>query len=322
MRIAFLELCHTDPAVVARVADRLTENKNFDVYVHLDAKMDIAPFEAALSRKRRVFFVRNRKKVYWGGYNAVEATIEMMKAALGSNRGYDYFMLLQNLDYPIRSNDYIESFFEQNAGKEFIRGCRIAKSKDWHYARKYRLYNKRDDDFYITGKSTLKRYMRYLGLLLCSVATIHFNGVIKDRDEKIDIYYGAAQWAVTQACARFIVKFSESHSAFNKKMMHIQFPDEEYFHTIVHNSAFRYRCIRYDEPEKRWLVNWRNLHYFEYPREITVFTEKDFEKIMQQDALFVRKVKTGISDRLMDMIDEAVACERGSYGTGNRAEPE
>jgi len=308
MRIAFLELCHTDPAVVARVADRLTENKNFDVYVHLDAKVDIAPFEAALSRNSRVFLVRNRKKVYWGGYNAIEATIELLKAALDSNREYDYFMLLQNLDYPIRSNEYIENFFEQNAGKEFIRGCRIAKSKDWHYARKYRLYNKRDDDFYISDKSTLKRYLRYLRMLLCSVTTIHFNGVIKENGRIFEIYYGAAQWAVTQACARFMVKFAEDHPAFNKKMMHVQFPDEEYFHTIVHNSAFKYRCVRYDEPEKRWLVNWRNLHYFEYPREITVFAEGDFDKIMQQDALFVRKVKTGISDRLMDMIDEAVAC--------------
>ena len=145
-------------------------------------------------------------------------------------------------------------------------------------------------------------------MLLCSVTTIHFNGVIKEKDEVFDIYYGAAQWAITKACARFIVKFAEAHPAFNKKMMHVQFPDEEYFHTIVHNSEFKYMCVRYDEPEKRWLVNWRNLHYFEYPREITVFTEKDFDKIMRQDALFVRKVKTGKSDRLMDMIDETVAC--------------
>lgn len=302
-----MELCHSDPAVVERVADRLTENENFDIYVHLDAKVDIAPFEAALSRISRVFFIRNRKKVYWGGYNAVEATIELLRAALDSNRDYDYFVLLQNLDYPIRSNEYIENFFEQKAGKEFIRGCRIAKSKDWHYARKYRLYNKRDDDFYITAKSTLKRYLRYLRMLLCSVTTIHFNGVIKENDGIFEIYYGAAQWAITQVCARFMVRFAEDHPSFNKKMMHIQFPDEEYFHTIVHNSVFKYRCVRYDEPEKRWLVNWRNLHYFEYPREVTVFDEKDFDKIMQQDALFVRKVRTGISDRLMDMIDDAVA---------------
>jgi hypothetical protein len=277
------------------------------MYIHVDAKTDITPFESALSRNNRVIFLRDRKKVYWGGYNAVEATVELLRTALDSDRNYDYFVLLQNLDYPTRSNSFIEKFFEQNAGKEFIRGCRIAKSKDWHYTRKYKIYNKRDDDFFITNKSTLKRYFRYLQMLLCSVTTIRFNGVIKEKDGDFGIYYGAAQWAVTQACARFMVKFADSHPIFNERMRHIQFPDEEYFHTVVHNSAFKYRCVKYDEPEKRWLVNWRNLHYFEYPREITVFTERDFDKIMRQDALFVRKVKTGISDRLMDMIDEAVA---------------
>ena len=305
MRIAFLELCHCDPAVVARVANRLTENPNFAMYIHVDAKADIVPFEGALSQNSRVFFLRNRKKVYWGGYNAVEATIELLRAALGSDSNYDYFVLLQNLDYPIRSNAYIEKYFEQNTGKEFIRGCRIANSKDWHYARKYKIYNKRDDDFYIINKSMLKRYMRYLMVLSHSVTTIHFNGVIKEKSAVYEMYYGAAQWAVTRACARFIVEFAENHPVFNEIFKHIQFPDEEYFHTIVHNSVFKYRCVKYDEPEKRWLVNWRNLHYFEYPREITIFNEKDFQKIMQQDVLFVRKVKTGISDRLMDMIDEA-----------------
>ena len=302
-----MELCHCDPAVVARVADRLTENANFDMYIHVDAKVDITPFESALSHNNQIVFLRNRKKVYWGGYNAVEAAAELLRTALDSDRNYDYFMLLQNLDYPIRSNSFIEKFFEQNAGKEFIRGCRIAKSKDWHYTRKYKIYNKRDDDFYTTNKSTLKRYLRYLQMLLYSFNTIYSDGIIREKNAEYELYYGAAQWAVTRACARFITKFADSHPVFNEKMRSIQFPDEEYFHTIVHNSEFKYKCVKYDEPEKRWLVNWRNLHYFEFPKAVTVFDEKDFDKIMQQDALFVRKVKTGISDRLMNMIDEANA---------------
>jgi hypothetical protein len=64
--------------------------------------------------------------------------------------------------------------------------------------------------------------------------------------------------------------------------------------------------VKYDEPVQRWLVNWRNLHYYEYPNDgVTVFTEADYDKIMAEDVLFVRKVRAGVSDVLMDKIDAA-----------------
>jgi len=128
-------------------------------------------------------------------------------------------------------------------------------------------------------------------------------GVITEHGEKLELYYGAAQWAVTRELANHLVGFYDTHSKFNRVMEHIQFPDEEYFHTIVHNSPFKYRCVKYDEPATRWLVNWRNLHYFEYPGVITVLTEKDYDKIMSEDSLFIRKVRTGESNSLMDLID-------------------
>lgn len=304
MKIAFMNLCHCDPTIVARVANKLTQNENFDMYIHVDVKTDIEPFRNLLNQNSQVYFIENRKKVYWGGYNAIEATFELLRAALLSKKKYDYFVLLQNLDYPIRSNAYIEKFFEKNKGTEFIRGCKIARSKDWHYTRKYKIYNKRDDDFYITNHSVIRKYMRYFRLTLQSTTTIGFNGVIKENNQSYNIYYGAAQWGITRECAKYIVEFEKTHPNFNNRMKHIQFPDEEYFHTVVHNSEFKYRCMKYDEPEKRWLVNWRNLHYFEFPKEVTVFNEKDFDKIIKQDVLFIRKVKSGISERLMDMIDE------------------
>lgn len=304
MKIAFLNLCHCEPSIVARVAKKLTKNKNFDMYIHVDAKQDIAPFQQAVDGLERVWFTKKRHKVYWGGYNAIEATCDMMEAALESGRGYDYFVVLQNLDYPIKSNQYIESFFEQNQGTEFIRGCKIAKTKDWHYARKYKIYNKRDDDFYLKNKSKLLKGIHDGILALVSVTTIGFNGIIKEKGEAYDLYYGTAQWAITRECAEYILQFKKTHPKFNKTMAHIQFPDEEYFHTIVHNSEFKYHCVKYDEPEKRWLVNWRNIHYFEYPKEITVFQEKDYEKLIAKEELFIRKVRSGVSDTLMDRIDQ------------------
>lgn len=306
MRIAFLNLCHTDPEIVARVANKLTANPNFDMYIHVDAKSDIEPFRELLKDNKQVYFLEKRQKVYWGGYHAILATYALIEEALASERQYDYVVAMQNLDYPIKSNQYIETFFEKNKGTEYIRGCRIARTDDWHYAEKYKIYNSRDKDFY------LKKHTKPVKLLwdginaLKSIATIGFNGVHKENGQDIELYYGTAQWAVTRECAEYMVEFRKKHPKFDKRMQHIKFPDEEYFHTIVHNSPFRTKCVKYDEPVQRWLVNWRNIHYFEFPREgVVTFTEKDYDKLMQLEELFCRKVRSGVSDKLLDAIDRA-----------------
>lgn len=310
MRIAFLNLCHTDPQMVARVAKKLTANPNFDMYIHVDAKTEMEPFQTLLKDNPQVFFLQDRQRVYWGGYHAILATIALLRAALASDRQYDYVVALQNLDYPIKSNAYIEAFFEKNKGTEYMRGCRIAKTKDWHYAEKYKIYNNRDKDFYLTNTSKLKKIMWDGVNMLKSIKTIGFNGVHKENGETIELYYGTAQWAVTRECAAYLVSFFETHPKFNRRMEHIKFPDEEYFHTVVHNSKFRTSCVKYDEPVQRWLVNWRNIHYFEFPGSgVVTFTEKDFDKLMAREELFCRKVRSGISDKLLERIDQATAIQ-------------
>lgn len=306
MKIAFLNLCHTDPLIVARVAEKLTKNPNFDMYIHVDAKADIQPFKQLLCENRQVYFLEKRQKVYWGGYNAICATIELLRQALASEKKYDYVVALQNLDYPIKSNKYIEDFFEKNKGTEYIRGCRIAKTKDMHYAAKYKIYNNRDKDFYLTNTSKIRKYIWDGVNAIKSIKTITFNGVHKENGEVIELYYGTAQWAITRECAQYIVDFFNTHPKFNKRMEHIKFPDEEYFHTVVHNSRFKKKCVKYDEQPQRWLVNWRNIHYFEFPGTgVVTFEEKDYEKIMSLEEIFIRKVRSGVSDKLLDLIDVA-----------------
>ncbi|MCR5753635.1 MAG: beta-1,6-N-acetylglucosaminyltransferase [Acetatifactor sp.] len=306
MRIAFLNLCHCEPEIVARAARKLCAHPDFDMYIHVDEKQDIASFLEAVKGIPRVYFTGRRYKVYWGGYHAILATMELLRDAFSSQRHYDYFVTLQNLDYPIRSNMEIADFFEADPAREYIRGCNIAHTKVWEFARKYRLYYKKDTPLGGKNQPRLLKlaYNLVMGLLSCT--TIFHNGVIRENGEQYEIHYGCAQWAVTRACAEYILKFHETHPKFNRKMAKMQFPDEEYVHTIVHNSPFKEKNFKYNEPMQKWLVNWRNLHYFEFPKEVTVLDETYYEKIMsQQGILFCRKVKSGVSDKLLEMIDRA-----------------
>ena len=63
-------------------------------------------------------------------------------------------------------------------------------------------------------------------------------------------------------------------------------------------------CFKYDEPIARWLVNWRNLTYFEFPKEVSVMTMKDYQKLLSVPDLFCRKVRSDISKDLLDELDK------------------
>ena len=306
MRIAYLNLCHTDPQLVARAAGRLLEDPDADMYIHVDAKTDIVPFLEAVHGDR-VHFLKKRRKVYWGGFHAVLATLELIRAAASSDRGYDRYVLLQNLDYPIRSWQYIHRFFEEHADTEFIRACRIAGSHDWHFEEKYKILHNFDDDFYLHYPNRAGRILHNGMKYVRSIPHLLFDGVIREKDGNYPVFYGSAQWALTGECAKYVLSFAKGHPEFNRVMRHVKFPDEEYFQTIVHNSPFEKNCSVRSEPEKRWLVNWRNLHYYEYPGTIVTFTEKDYGKLMERpgNELFIRKVRTGESDGLLDLLDQA-----------------
>lgn len=305
MKIAFLNLCHTDPNVVGRVARRLTSYPGFDMYLHIDKKSDEDAFRGNLEGVSNVYFVKNRKNVSWGGYQAIEATLELIKMALASGKKYDYFMLLQNLDYPIKSELEIDAFFKKNQGKQFIRACNISKSKDWHFQEKYKLYHNFDSDFYLRKHCKIVKISHDIYKIIRSIPTLKFNGVIQEGKEQFPVYYGSAQWALTEPCIRYVLEFVKKHPVFCETMRHIKFPDEEFFQTIVHNSPWENTCSHTEEKEKRWLVNWRNLHYYEYPKEIKVFTKEDFGMLQEREELFCRKVRSGISDELMDCLDNA-----------------
>lgn len=293
MKIAFLILCHTDEEHIARLVNKITENENFYAFIHVDKKSDIKKFKKKLDESESVVFLRNRYSISWGGYSAIEATMELIKYA-NKYKNFDRYVLLQGLDYPIKSNEYIYKYFKENANVEFIRGCNITESKDKYFYSRCRYY------LFYENINRFKKIFNKLNYLLDLKLK---SGYIYD-DKKYTVYWGSAQWALTKECIEYIIKFYDKNKKFNEYFKYTFPVDELYFTSIVFNSHFNKMTIKHgDEKEKRGLVNWRNIHYFEYPKEIKVFSEKDYEKLINCKELFCRKVNTSISKALLDKID-------------------
>lgn len=82
MRIAYLILCHMDPKHIKRLTDKVTNGTSDEAFVHVDGNCDVKPFEQALKANSHVHVLNQRVCVYWGGYSSIEATVNLLKAAI------------------------------------------------------------------------------------------------------------------------------------------------------------------------------------------------------------------------------------------------
>lgn len=292
LRLAYIVLAHTDPAHIARLCRKLAADA--DVYVHIEAHSELEPFRAPVADLANVRFVEPRLHCRWGSWNAVAATVSLLENALRGG-DYDRIVFLQGLDYPIKPAGEIRAFFEAHRDTEFLRACDVTASDDPYFKEMCRVvfFRSEEDIFH----KVLEKVMQHGKIYLRS-------GLVPTETGKVHAFWGSAQWALTGACARYVVDFYHSQPTFNKWFRNAFPIDEMYFATVVMNSPFREKTSAGGpEPAKPGLVNWRNLHYFEYPGSIRVYEEKDHEFIGGLQELYIRKVNTAQSTPLLDKLD-------------------
>jgi hypothetical protein len=103
IKIAVLVQVHHRPDLTAHLLDRLS-TPLWNVYVHVDRKTDVVPF-AALSD--RAVFLRRRKRVFWGGFSQVEASLLLLRRAYRDLEN-THFYLMSGQCFPIKSDAEIE----------------------------------------------------------------------------------------------------------------------------------------------------------------------------------------------------------------------
>ena len=66
MKIAFLNLCHCDPDLVARAAGKLGKNENFHMYIHVDQKTSEATVPGKNQRSAKCLLCPESEKSLLG----------------------------------------------------------------------------------------------------------------------------------------------------------------------------------------------------------------------------------------------------------------
>lgn len=284
IKIAYLVIAYTDPEQLKSLVERLTQDA--DVYIHINASVEIEPFLKVLEKNSKPHsfrFSRERYKIVWGGFSILKATFSLMEQAM-ENDSYDRFVLLTGLDYPIKSDDTIQRFFQKYADMEFIhaapvtgemhehlyyRDCRDNRALHWWFGQYNRILKK-------LGKKGKKDFV------VCG-------------GERILLYGIAPKWALSGKCATWLLQFYKNNTKFNRYFQLMHAPDDFYVATAVYHSPFREKIeAERDIFKIIWLPE---------DRGAKVLEEEDLDELVLCDQLYAKKFQSDSSEGLRQILE-------------------
>lgn len=319
-RVAFLILAHDDIHHLHRLCRALGSED--DIYIHIDRKVPLHP-ELVADFPSNVTFVTPRVAAHWADVSIVEATVKLVEAALNRGRNYLRLVLLSGACYPIKPVDALRQRFLRARTRNDIRfGLLDRSDRRWKVSR----FHFRAPALPGWNRSGSLRLADRLARKAVELALRPIDRGFENRFPGIVPYFGSQFWAITPECARFILDYLALRPDFLDYYRHTWAPDEHLFHTIVGNSPFARTTEGPIGPNAN-PSRLTNLHYiperFFIPgsRGTTWVTLEDLDGILQSDRFFVRKVRTGLSDELLDQLDNLVHGEAAAFASAQARRP-
>jgi len=298
MRLAFLIAAHTDPAQLKRLIESLPANAVF--IVHIDAKADLSLFTSLIS-DTRVHFIIDRTNVMWGSIGVVEAQMKMIRRALEmhADEPIDYFLQLSGLDYPLWSNDHMTAFFAEDKDRQHIvTQCMENQGDAAKIYTEHRPFNYKYWPYGSLG-SKFRVALRHIIYGLGIRKKLRFNA----QGEEYVLYKGSMNWAITPNLARLALDYWDHNPEYVRYFHDGHAPDETFIPTLTAHSPFADKAIVIDGAFNG-LESITPLHYMDYAHGTKVLTEDDFDTLVESGKMFCRKVATGKSDKLVNLIDK------------------
>lgn len=291
-----------EPELLGRTVARLAPGR---VFVHVDAKVDETPFVAAIrdADRERVEFVRPRHQVNWAGYSQIRAIRTLMARAIAVTDPDDYLVMMSGQDYPLYTGHYLDEFFTQAQGRQFLRYFRIEESTKAYRSHYYRRHYR---DLPVLTHRPLTPGLRKVRT--ASVLGTNFIARVLPAPQPPDHLtpcFGPTHFAITAEFASYLDSLitPEIENFFRTTFC----PEELLYQTLaasgprpVNNGSER------DDGSEPFVGdgNWRysNLHHI-HPSYVKVYTKDDWPEVTASDKLFLRKLTMSASTDLIDAID-------------------
>lgn len=295
LKHAYLILAHNNYYILERLIKLLDDERN-DIFIHIDKKIknfDESAFQRFVSKSSLVF-VKPRIDVKWGHVTFVEAEFILFRSAYEFGN-YTYYHLISGVDLPIKSQDYIHSFFSENHGKEFL-GISTDSMRDVAYkVTKIHV----STSFYKLQRLWLRKILFFIDRSFAFIQHLVGYNVVK-LDKAFSLSKGPNWVSITHD---FVELLLSKESECLRIYKHSVCPDEIFIHTVLHNSAFKNKlynitdeylgCMR--------LIDWKRGNPY-------IFQQSDFNEIMSSDRIFARKFDEK-DLKIVDMIFEKLSAK-------------
>jgi len=284
-KIAILVLAANAPEVLDALIHAPGSDK-FNFYVHLDSKRSAQDY--CLSRDLSTAkFISNRVDVFWGGFNMIRATIELIKAALAEDQN-KIFCLISDDSFYLISPDFICEQLYANPNRM---DC-------WHAAQNSVTYGRYQNFYYFDSQpSTPKPITPELRKIDSSfvIGIQKLLSVMRSPKPELDLYCGSQWWSLHREVVSKIIDFLDSNKEISDAFEFSAIPDEILFQTLTMKL-----CRPLDLKKSPMLYDFnRN------PKPFIFSDESELANLNIEDKLFIRKINIGsdfILKRYLDNI--------------------
>lgn len=275
-RHAYLIMAHNEFDILAELLRDIDDERN-DIYLHIDKKVPSFCEEKVRNMVLRggLYFVP-RMNVNWSGYTQIKCEMLLLEEAQKHSK-YDYYHMLTGVNFPLKSQDYIHKFFEDNNGKEFIG---FDTTSDYSARLRYiYLFNE-------IGKANTSFKKKLYNIRSYFVSLQKMVGFQRKCTKNLIIKKGLVYWSITNNAANYILC---NKKYIEKLCKHSVCGDEVFVQTIIGMSPLKinvYNCKNeFDGCQRE--VPW---HFEkENGRPENVFIKKDIDYLLQSDKIFAMK---------------------------------
>lgn len=277
---AYLIMAHGQFEQLKKLILLLDDPRN-DIYVHIDAKShDFNQTQFGnLTTQAGLFFIK-RKRVTWGAYSQIRCELELLESA--TKEYHDYYHLLSGSDLPIKTQDEIHAFFDENLGVEYLsihEGVMETKSyrdriQVYHFIQEL-IGNKKSDSFVFKIEWALLKLQELLKI---------------DRQKRSTLVFqkGTNWFSITHELAQYVLSETPQIRKIYKMT---KCADEVFLHTLAWNSQFRDRI----QSDSKRLIDWQRGRPY-------TFRLEDFDALMNSPCFWARKFNESVEPAIVEKI--------------------
>lgn len=313
---AIMIMCHKNLAQVERLIKQCRSD-NTKIIVHFDKKMQIsdAELENFKNQKRGgVYLTRKRLSGVLDTRSLVDITFLMIDRVKEieneENLHFKYFILLSGQDYIIKPIWFINEELAKNYPKPFIDCTPYDKSnwiyKKFRYGKNLMVYRRWvSRNFH---KTIFRRTFRVPELIARKILSVlHKTDYDYFVRQGINIYGGSAWWILPDKAINYILEERQANEKWFGRLLNTETPEETFFQTLTMRSPVK--DLVEINPKDMVAQNCKTWAYFSdvdkpFNGHPYVFTENEYEKLIEKNCWFARKFDIMISEKIFDMLDE------------------